>query len=55
MSTSACRYMQVCILCISVASIECEAECRLGELLGAVTRLIASGADEAPQIRADLS
>ncbi len=37
------------------AAIEREAERRLDELLATVTRLIASGADEAPQIRADLA
>jgi len=37
------------------AAIEREAERRLDELLATVTRLIASGADEAPQIRVDLT
>jgi GTP-binding protein EngB required for normal cell division len=37
------------------AAIEREAERRLDELLATVTRLIASGVDQAPQIRADLA
>jgi GTP-binding protein EngB required for normal cell division len=39
----------------ALASIEREAESRLDELIATVTRLIASSADEAPQIRADLA
>lgn len=39
----------------ALASIEREAERRLDGLIATVTRLIASGADEAPRIRADLS
>ncbi len=37
------------------AAIEREAGRRLDELLATATRLIASGVDEAPQIRADLA